>query len=40
MASIAPHPESGIWHVQFIFAGKPFHKSLKTKKEKDAKALG
>lgn len=39
MASISPHPKSGIWHVQFIYAGKPFHKSLKTKKEKDAKAL-
>jgi integrase len=39
MASISPHPESGVWHVQFIYAGKPFHKSLKTRKEKDAKAL-
>ena len=39
MASIAPHHESAIWHVQFIYAGKPFHKSLKTRKEKDARAL-
>ena len=39
MASIAPHPNSGIWHVQFVYAGKPFHKSLMTKKEKDARAL-
>jgi hypothetical protein len=39
MASIAPHPKSGLWHIQFVYAGKPFHKSLKTKKEKDAGAL-
>src|SRR5438128_338616 len=39
MASIAPNPKTGIWHIQFIYAGKPYHKSLRTKKEKEAEAL-
>lgn len=39
MASTAPNPKTGIWHIQFIHAGKPYHKSLRTKKEKEAEAL-
>jgi hypothetical protein len=39
MASIAPDPTSGIWRIQFIYAGKPFHKSLKTTNSEDAAAL-
>jgi len=39
MASIAPDPKSGMWRIQFIYAGKPFHKSLKTRKSEDATAL-